>query len=614
MKRKRPFLQKITERALVFDGAMGSMIYQRGVFLNACYDELCLTQSEMILGIHREYIEAGADVIETNTFGANRIKLAAYGLGDRVAEINRAGARLARQAAGEDVFVAASIGPCSAPEQQPDAAMAAQFDAALEEQISALAGEDVDLLLLETFSDLEQLLRAARIAGRFDLPVLASFTLPPISYTLRDTQPEEKFTRLFNAEESVNIIGFNCGRGPGEIFNVVKNAAAIATKPIVVMPNAGGPREIGGRMLYLNSPEYFTEFCKRYIELGVRGIGGCCGTTPAHIRMAARAIKTMSGVKQHIRICHASAQKPPTAAPCFGAKSPFAAKLAAGGKVTSVELMPPPCGSGLQSFLDKCRLCQKAGIDGINLPDGPRASARMSVIASAFAMLKETQIEPIPHYCCRDRNLIGMQSDLLGAYAIGLKTWLFITGDPPKLGNYPDATGVFDLDAIGLTQMACSLNAGFDAAGQPIAQPTAIAIGVGANPAAVEKEREISRFYQKIDAGAEFAFTQPVFDVEALLRFIERAKKHPRPIPIIAGIYPLFSLKNAEFMNNHVPGISVPAKIMQRLSQCRTREDGFKTGIEIARAIREQAADATDGLQVSAPLGKVDLALAVLAS
>ena len=621
MKNLRNLLRQIRERALVFDGAMGTMIYQRGVFLNACYDELCLTQGPLILGIHREYVEAGADVIETNSFGANRLKLAPYGLADRVADINRAAVRLAREAAGDKVFVAASVGPCFAPDQQPTGELLAQVDDVLNEQIAVLAGEDIDLLLLETFLDIDQLQRAARIAKRHNLPVLASFTIVPKPLESGGSKPEEIFTRRLEADPNVDIIGLNCGRGPADLFYAVKSVVACATKPVVIMPNAGGPREVGGRMLYLNSPEYFTEFCRRYIELGARGIGGCCGTTPAHIRMAARAVKSMSGVKQHIAIVSSPAPVAPdgrklgpaVASVPFPEKSAFAARLASGRRATSIEMLPPSSGGALRAFLDKCRACQAAGVDAINLPDGPRASARMSVVATAFSMLKELKIEPIPHYCCRDRNLIGMQSDILGAYALGIKTLLFITGDPPKLGNYPDATGVFDLDAVGLARLANNLNHGFDAAGQAIGQPTALAIGVGANPAAVEMEREIARFFQKIEAGAEFAFTQPVFEAEALLRFVARVRKHRQTIPILAGIYPLLSFKNAEFMSRHVPGVVVPDQILRRMSKCGTKEDGIKTGIEIAREIRERIAGAVAGFQVSAPMGRVDAALAVLA-
>jgi len=613
-------LKSIAERPLIFDGAMGTMIYQRGIFLNACYDELSLTQPKLIFGIHEDYVAAGADVIETNTFGANRIKLAAYGLADRVADINRAGVRLAREAAGDTVYVAASVGPCFAPGPQPAPAQLANGEAALDEQIAVLAAEGVDLIVLETFHDLKQLQAGARIARKHKLAVLASFTLEPECSLQGADGPEKDVARRLDSDRNVDLVGLNCGRGPADLFYAVKHVVASTHKPVVVMPNAGGPREVGGRMLYLNSPEYFTEFCKRYIELGARGIGGCCGTTPAHIRMAARAVKGMSGVKQHIAIAPAPAEgakavgaSPAVSVVPFARKSAFAAKLAAGKRVTSIEMLPPQSGSGLPAFIEKCRACQEAGIDAINLPDGPRASARMSVMATAFSMLKSLTIEPLPHYCGRDRNLIGMQSDLLGGYALGLKTWLFITGDPPKLGNYPDATGVFDLDAIGLAQLASNLNHGFDAGGQSIGAPTAMAIGVGANPAAVEMEREVDRYFQKIAAGAEFAFTQPVFEAEALLRFADRVQKHSQTIPIVAGIYPLLSFKNAEFMSQHVPGVVVPPAVLERMSQCTTKEDGLKMGIEIAREIREQIAGAVAGFQVSAPLGRVAAALDVLA-
>jgi methionine synthase I (cobalamin-dependent)/5,10-methylenetetrahydrofolate reductase len=612
-------VEKMRSCALVFDGAMGTVIYQRGIFLNACYDELCLTQPQLILGIHKEYVEAGADIIETNTFGANRVKLAPYGLADRVADINRAAVKLAHEAAGGVVEVAASIGPCFMPDIRPTATQLTEADAALDEQLAVLVAEGVSLVVLETFHDVDQLQSAARLAKRRGLEVLASFTLEPQGTEAgAGERPEELVGRRLDADPNVDAIGLNCGRGPADLFLPVKHLVGCVTKPVVVMPNAGGPREVGGRMLYLNSPEFFTEYCKRYVELGVRGIGGCCGTTPAHIRMASRAVKAMSGVKTFIELAlqandTGSSGRPAVETVPFSKKSAFAEKLASGQRVSSIEMLPPQTGGGLKAFIDRCRTCQEAGVDAINLPDGPRASARMSVLATAFSMLKELTIEPLPHYCCRDRNLIGMQSDLLGGYALGLKTWLFITGDPPKLGNYPDATGVFDLDAIGLTALVDHLNHGFDAAGQSIGQPTAMAIGVGANPAAVEMEREISRFFNKIEAGAEFAFTQPVFEADALLRFVDRVSKHNRSIPILAGIYPLLSFKNAEFMSNHVPGVVVPAAILERMSKCSTKEDGIKVGVEIAREIRDQIADAVAGFQVSAPMGRVNIALDVLA-
>jgi homocysteine S-methyltransferase len=363
------------------------------------------------------------------------------------------------------------------------------------------------------------------------------------------------------------------------------------------MPNAGMPREISGRVMYLTSPEYFTEYAKKYIELGVRGVGGCCGTTPAHIRMAARAVKPLRVGKRRVEVKPLLRQESLVYAVPTERKSRLAAKLCSGEKVTSVELVPPKS-SDMTALLDRARKCSEAGVDAINIPDGPRASARVSPMISALTILQHVGIEPILHYCCRDRNLIGMQSDLLGGYAAKLANFLIITGDPPKLGEYPE--------------VAANLNRGLDIGGNPIDPPTGLFIGVGANPCAVDLEREIDRYFRKIDAGAEFAITQPVFDPEALLRFLDRVETYRRKIPVLAGVWPLLSFKNAEFMNNEVPGVVVPKAILERMARCRTREDGRKAGIEIARGIVEKISDRVNGFQVSAPMGHVETALAVL--
>ena len=612
------FLDRIARTPLVFDGAMGTMIYERGVFINACYDELCLTKPELILTIHQEYVEAGADVIESNTFGANRMKLAAFGLADKVEAITRAGVRLARRAAGDEVLVAASVGPCLDADKPHDPHLADEMAQAFGEQLAVIAGEGADLVVLETFAKLAELQIAAKVAAGLGLTVLASFTVRPEHGGMMGLEPETFAAQQLQADASVQAIGMNCGTGPAGYLERLARVLAVATKPVIVMPNAGGPRELGGRMLYLNSPEYFTEYAKRYVEMGARGVGGCCGTTPQHIRMAARAIKTLSGVKRHVTVASRGSDDAKAAALASKAlatrdKGRFAAKLCSGQTVTSVEILPPRTGAALGSFLDSCRQCADAGVDAVNIPDGPRATARISVLSSALAVLQQTGIEPIPHYCCRDRNLIGMQSDILGGYAMGLGNWLFITGDPPKLGDYPDATGVFDLDAVGLTQLVHGLNHGYDAAGLPVDPPTGILIGVGANPVAVEMKRELDRFRAKIDAGAEYAMTQPVFDVDALLAFCDEAARHPRPIPILAGLYPLVSFRNADFMNNHVPGVVVPKPILDRMSRCKTKADGIEAGMEIAREIRRALAGRVAGFQVSAPFGRIDVALKVLA-
>src|SRR5512143_443556 len=519
----KEILARLKESPLVFDGAMGTMIYERGVFINTCYDELCLSNPKLVSQIHRDYVDAGADVIETNTFGANRIALAQYGLADKADAINRAGVRLAREAAGDAVYVAAAVGPCVRPGQIMLEERVPEVEKAFAEQLGAVAAEGVDLVVLETFTNLRELQLGARAAKRLGLAVLASFVLNERGETAVGTKADT-MARTLCADENVDAVGINCGTGPAGIFDALQAVMPIATKPLVVMPNAGLPRDIGGRMIYLTSPEYFTEYAKKYIELGVRGVGGCCGTTPAHIRMAARAVKPLRVGKRRVEVKPLLRQESLVYAIPTERKSRLAAKMCAGEKVTSVELVPPKS-SDMTALLDRARKCASAGVDAINIPDGPRASARVSPMITALTILQQVGIEPILHYCCRDRNLIGMQSDLLGGYAAKLANFLIITGDPPKLGEYPDVTGVFDVDAIGLVQVASNLNRGLDIGGNPIDPPTGLFIGVGANPCAVDLEREIDRYFRKIDAGAEFAITQPVFDPEALMRFLDRVEQ-----------------------------------------------------------------------------------------
>jgi len=608
-------LARIKQSPLVFDGAMGTEIYDRGVFIQACYDELCLSNPRLVLQIHRDYIEAGAQVIETNTFGANPIKLKTYGLAERTEAINRAGVKLAREAAsasGGEVFVAGAIGPCTESNQRMPEAFALEVENAFRTQMAALDAEGVDLFLLETFSNLNELLLAARVAKEFRGAVLASFALTQRGETALGTRAEAMMSAL-DEDPNVDIVGLNCGTGPSGTFDALQAVLPLTGKPVVVMPNAGFPREISGRVMYMTSPEYFTEYAKKYIEIGVRGVGGCCGTTPAHIRTMARAVKSLPGVKRHVAVKPRVRTETAVQVVPPERKSRFAAKLLSGEKVTSVELLPPKS-SNMTALLAKAKACAAAGIDAINIPDGPRASARVSPMIAALTIQREVGIETILHYCCRDRNLIGMQSDLLGGYAAALANFLIITGDPPKLGEYPDVTGVFDVDAIGLAQIVSNLNNGVDIGGNPIDPPTGIFIGVGANPCAVDLEREIDRYFRKIDAGAEFAITQPVFDVDALLRFLDRVEGYRRKIPVLAGVWPLISFKNAEFMNNEVPGVVVPKAILERMAGCKTREDGQKAGIDIARGIIGKIRDRVSGFQVSAPLGHVETALAVLGS
>ncbi len=607
----KSYLERIQERPIVLDGAMGTMVYEKGVFVNACYDELSLTRPDLIQQIHREYAEAGADLLLTNTFGANRMKLAGYGLGEKVDAINAAAVRLAREAAGDIALVAGDVGPCAGFRQTLTDAGAAAATRVFEEQMAALKEAGVDLFFLETFSDLRELQVAAACARATGLPVHASFTVNENGETALGFTVETIVTAL-EQDPAVDTIGLNCAIGPAGVFDIVERIIKATAKPLIVKPNAGLPREVGGRMLYMTSPEYFTSYAKRFIELGVRGVGGCCGTTPAHIRMAARAVKSLSGVKRHatIRVPAPEAQAAVAVVPP-ARKCRFAARLLRGEKVTSVEILPPKS-PDMAAMLEKVRECHYAGIDAINIPDGPRASSRVSPMITSILIRDAVGIEPIPHYCCRDRNLLGMQSDVLGAQAAGLTNLLVITGDPPKTGEYPDVTGVFDVDAIGLTQMIHNLNHGRDLGGNPVLPPTAIFIGVGANPCAVDRKRELERYFRKIEAGAEYAITQPVFDADSLLRFLDEVESYAKRIPVIAGVWPLASFKNAEFMRNEVPGVVIPDAVMSRLAACKTREESRDAGIAIAHEIIARIESRVAGFQVSAPMGNVQTALRVL--
>ena len=605
-------LERISQHPLIFDGAMGTIIYSKGVFINTCYEHLCVTNPKLISGIHETYVAAGADVIETNSYGANRIKLQAHGLADQLEAINRAAVRLARTAGGEEVLVAGSVGPCLKSEQLFEDRHVDELTETFREHLSILADEGVDFFLLETFTHIQEAQLAAGIAKEFNLPVFVSMTVGKDGETSRGEKIEHLIQAL-ETDSNVDGIGINCGIGPAAAFSMAERALPLTTKPFTVMANAGVPQLVEGRMIYMSTPEYFTEYAKRMIELGVRGVGGCCGTTPEHIETMTRNVKSLSGVKKHIAITsHTLTELPEVEIVALAEKCSFGAKLASGEKVTSVEITPPRS-IDLQPMLDKCKVCKDAGVDAINIPDGPRASARISPMVAALAVERDVGIETVLHYCCRDRNLIGMQSDLLGGYAGGLRNYLIITGDPPKLGDYPDSTAVFDVDAVGLTQVVNNLNHGIDVGGNAINPPTGLLIGVGANPCAVEPERELQHYMNKINAGAEYAITQPIFDPEALFRFLDAAEDKGGNIPVVAGVWPLVSLRNAEFLANEVPGVDVPDSILERMSHAKTKEDGRKLGVEIAREICDRISDRVAGYQVSAPFGIVDLSLQVLA-
>jgi len=598
-------------RTHLFDGAMGTMLYGRGVFLNVCFDELVLRQPDLVKEIHREYVRAGAEVIETNTFGANPRKLAQYGLTDETERINRAAAEIARAAAGNRVAVVGAIGPLGIRLEPFGETSKEEARADFARQARGLLDGGVDGFILETFSDLEELRAAfAAVRSLTDLPIIAQMTIGTDGRTHYGTEPAA-FGPLLE-EMGADVIGVNCSVGPHGVLEAVEQLAAVVTRPISAQPNAGLPRDVGDRKIYMASPEYMGNYAKRIAEAGARFVGGCCGTTPEHI-------KAMAGFVQSVTPRH-GALSVTTEQPVQGVepvplaeRSRYGAKLAHGQFITTVEIVPPK-GVDPAPMFEQCRALKAAGVDAVNVPDGPRAQSRMGALLSGLMIEREVGLESVVHYCCRDRNLLGMLSDLLGAAAAGLRNLLLVTGDPPKMGPYPDATAVFDIDAIGLTNLVAGLNRGLDPGHNAIGAPTKFVIGVGVNPAAPDLDRELRRFHWKVEAGAEFAITQPVFDLVQLDRFLKQVEHFK--LPIIGGIWPLVSLRNAEFLANEVPGVSVPEEILGRMRRAseRGREEGLAEGVRIAREMLAAVRDRLHGAQVSAPLGRVPVALDVLAA
>ena len=603
------------ERVVLADGAMGTMLYEQGVFLNQCFEEVNLTDPAKVKRIHQQYLEAGVDFVETNTFGANEFKLAKFGLAEQTAAINAAAVEIARQAVGWTALVAGSMGPLGKEIEPYGTTGKTEALGAFKNQAKALVKAGVDFIILETFSSTDELLIAIKaVSETADLPLVVQMTFNEHNETIYGKSIEDAIAAIA-AEPAVTAVGMNCSVGPAAMLGSLDIVRTVTDKPISVQPNAGSPRLVDNRSVYMCTPEYMAEYAKKFFEKGAKIIGGCCGTTPRHIKEIVRAVGGLDRASRSvISMVTVAPQKTvsevqPIKPLPLAEKSRWGKRLAAGRKVITIELTPPR-GVDIEQTLDKAKLCQEMGVNAINLPDGPRASSRLSPIAAAVKIEQATGIETIVHFCCRDRNLIGMQSDILGAHVLGLRNLLIITGDPPKLGEYPSATGVFDMDSIALTSVVKNLNAGIDIAGNRFSPGLSFTLGVGANPAAVDIEREIEKFRQKVMAGAEYAITQPVFDVSTLLDFLKEVQD--TAIPIVAGIWPLTSLKNAEFMANEVPGVTVPDKVIERMAQAKTKEQGRATGIKLAREIIEQLESHVEGFAVSAPFGNVETALAVL--
>lgn len=612
MRSFREFIQE--DRVRVFDGAMGTMIYNKGIFINASYDELNLTSPDLIADIHRAYIKAGAEIIETNTYGASRLKLGHQGLDEKLKEINLAAARIAKKAAQEarhEVYVAGAISPLGVRIEPYGPTSREEARALFREQAEYLLEGGVDCFVLETFHDLAEMHQAILAVREVtDLVIFAQMTINDQGETAYGTPPEvftEQLDKWLN-QAGVDVIGLNCSVGPQIILEAIEKMHTHTSRRLSAQPNAGLPRDVGGRQIYLASPEYMARYAKWLINAGVKFIGGCCGTTPEHIKLIADAVRALSPGRGTVAAISVEEQSAGVEPMPLAERSQFGSKLAQGQFVTSVEIVPPK-GCDPAKMIEGVRQLKAAGVDAVNVPDGPRAQSRMGALAVSLIIEQQVGIEAVTHYACRDRNLLGMYSDLLGAAALGLRNFLLVTGDPPKMGPYPDATAVFDIDSIGLANLVNRLNHGIDSGGNPIGKPTAFVIGVGVNPGAIDLEQELKRFEWKVEAGAEFAITQPVFDVNQLKYFLKRIE-HCR-IPIVPGIWPLTSYRNAEFLNNEVPGVSVPEPIMERMRKAPDGAAALNEGVRIAQEMLEEVRPYVQGVQVSAPFGKIPHALDV---
>lgn len=604
----RPFLERIAEGVVVCDGAMGTMLYSRGVFVNRCFDELNLSNPSLIKTVHEEYVDAGAEVLETNTFGAHRFKLGPHGFESQVVKINREGARLACEAAQGRALVAGSIGPLGKPLEPYGHITFEEAVSAYREQVEGLLEGGVQLFMAETLPALDQARAAVTaIKDLSDLPIVVSLTFTEEGTTFYGDRPED----LVRAGEEwgVAVVGANCSQGPQPMLETVQRMAAAAkTVKVSAMPNAGAPAMVDGRYVYLCTPEYMAEYARRFLAAGVTLVGGCCGTTPAHIKNLVRSVRMLQPAREVVAVLPPRRPKEAPQPIPREQKSALGRKL--GRKfVVSVELDPPK-GADPGRILDRAQYCKENEIDVINVADGPRASARMSAQSLCVLLESKVGIDSILHYTCRDRNLLGIQSDLLGAHAMGLRNILAITGDPPKLGDYPDATAVYDVDSIGLIRILSHLNQGCDLAGNPIGPPLGLLIGCGADPSKPDIDKEVRRLEEKVKAGAEFIMTQPVYDPKTVERFLGLIR-HLKT-PVLIGILPLYSHKNAEFLHNEVPGMSVPAEIRERMRQAGSGEAAQLEGVKIAQEALLAARDLVQGAYVMPPFNKVELAVRVV--
>ena len=608
--RAQEFREQLSRRVLVSDGAMGTMLYSRGVFINRCFDELNLSSPDLVRQIHQDYVKAGAEIVESNTFGANRVRLAGFGVAEKLAAINQAGVRLAREAAKEAAFVAGAVGPLGVRIEPLGPTSFAEARAIFREQIDALLEAGVDLLILETFGNLNELreaVGAAHEASGGEVAIVAQVTIDDFGHLPGGTDTET-FTREMDSWP-VDVIGLNCSVGPKATLETIERMMQYSSKPMSAMPNAGLPTRVEGRNMYLCSPEYMAQYARRMLWAGVRIIGGCCGTTPEHIKLIRSETRSLQPLQKKLSV---TVEEPEVKAHALtpvpmAEKSKLGAKLTQGKFVAFVEILPPR-GVDASREIAGARLCAEHGIDAINVPDGPRASARMSAQAACQLIQRDAGIEAVSHFCCRDRNILGIQSELLASHTVGVRNLICITGDPPRMGLYPDATAVFDVDAIGLVNIVNNLNHGLDIGGNPIGSQTALLIGVGANPGALNMDEEMRRFEWKVEAGAEYVVTQPVFDLDLLEKFLKRIERVK--IPVICGLWPLTSYRNADFMVNELR-VPVPEPFMERMRRMDNADKAREEGVAIAREMVARVRGMVQGVQLSAPFGRYQMALDV---
>jgi homocysteine S-methyltransferase len=609
---RKPYLERLQQGILLFDGAMATYLFTKGVYLKKCFEELCMTNPAMVLDVHREYIARGAQALETNTYGANPIKLAGFHLADKTEAINRAAVQLARQAAGDEVYVAGSVGPTGRILEPEGPLTETEARESFLTHIGALFRAGIDFLLLETFQNRRELELAVEVARELDpaIPIQAQFTYGRGLFAGEEYyQREATLWAPFLEALNVDVVGVNL-MGPADALETVKILKEHVTKPLAVMPDSGLPKEIDGRQFYLMNPDYFAEYAKLFVDAGVAVVGGDCGTTPEYIGKAAEAILSFDAGRRQVKWTPSKPEVPERPPVPMAERSRFGEALAKKEWIATVELVPP-LGIDPGAMIDKARQLEAGGVKFVNIPDGPRASARLGALASAALVADATRLEPILHLACRDKNLIGLQGDLFGYHALGLRNVLLVTGDPPKVGKYPDVTGVFDVDSIGLTKVVRRFNGGVDMGAEALPQTTSFVHGTGVNPSFPVPKTELERARQKADAGTEYFITQPVWDADGLERFLDELQK--TGVPVILGVWPLASYRNALFLAHEVPGVVIPLAVLDRMERITDKEAGRQEGIAQGRALIERLHGRVAGIQVSPPFGNVKTALEMVA-